>query len=388
MAEDQPSGSTKRSHDDETEETFTIQELIQLNNSEMDEVAAVLGAADENNCSYNKGYMTRQALYACLTCNPDAKNNKSKLAGCCLACSMTCHTDHEFVELYTKRNFRCDCGNKKFPEVPCKLTPEKDDFNEKNQYNQNFYGLYCTCAAPYPNPDDPIEDEMLQCIMCEDWFHTRHLGVPVPPNYSELICINCIRENEFLLHYEGLTLTTVTPANGQEKNVDVVNTSAKENTLDTDEKSESTETDKVKCTKPLVKSDNISAKFMLDDNWRSQLCKCDECIKMYTEKNVLYLIDPEDPVQVYEDQGKARLKQEQEKDDKVLLDQFNAMDRIQQLEFMYRFNDLKEELSNWFKTFFQSKEVLTVNDVQKFFAELREKKSKKPKIEISTNCRY
>ena len=60
-------------------------------------------------------------------------------AGICLACSYACHNDHTLVELYTKRRFRCDCGNSKFPKTnPCKLYENKTPENEKNEYNQNF----------------------------------------------------------------------------------------------------------------------------------------------------------------------------------------------------------------------------------------------------------
>ena len=34
--------------------------------------------------------------------------------GICLACSYHCHDGHEMVELYTKRNFKCDCGTPRF----------------------------------------------------------------------------------------------------------------------------------------------------------------------------------------------------------------------------------------------------------------------------------
>ena len=44
-----------------------------------------------------QGYVTRQALYACATCDPE------NLAGVCLACSLECHEGHELFELYTKR---------------------------------------------------------------------------------------------------------------------------------------------------------------------------------------------------------------------------------------------------------------------------------------------
>ena len=81
---------------------------------------------------------------------------------------------HNLVELYTKRNFRCDCGLSKM-KCDCKLELNKEA-NTRNRYNQNFRGLYCTCHRPYPDPEDSVEDLMIQCVVCEDWFHGRHLG--------------------------------------------------------------------------------------------------------------------------------------------------------------------------------------------------------------------
>ena len=48
-------------------------------------------------CCFFQGYVPRQALYACATCDPE------NLAGVCLACSLECHEGHELFELYTKR---------------------------------------------------------------------------------------------------------------------------------------------------------------------------------------------------------------------------------------------------------------------------------------------
>jgi hypothetical protein len=44
--------------------------------------------------------------------------------------------------------------------------------NVENKYNQNFYGVYCTCGKPYPDPEGD-EDDMLQCAICEDWYHLK-----------------------------------------------------------------------------------------------------------------------------------------------------------------------------------------------------------------------
>lgn len=68
-----------------------------------------------------QGYLSRQALYSCLTCCP--VEGAGGRAGVCLGCSLHCHSSHTLVELYTKRNFRCDCGNSKFVMATCKLAP-------------------------------------------------------------------------------------------------------------------------------------------------------------------------------------------------------------------------------------------------------------------------
>lgn len=36
------------------------------------------------------------------------------------------------------------------------LLQEKDSVNNLNKYSQNFFGLYCTCSRPYPDPDDQV----------------------------------------------------------------------------------------------------------------------------------------------------------------------------------------------------------------------------------------
>lgn len=180
---------------------------------------------------YFQGYIKRQALYACLTCCSDAKFDPSKRAAVCLACSLTCHDNHELVELYTKRNFRCDCGNPKFNSHPCQFTPDKTSLNEDNKYNQNFSGLYCVCHKPYPDPEAPEEDEMIQCIICEDWLHSEHLEADVPPNdqYAEMICKLCMEQNDFLHDYTCYAINSV---ENTEENISVTDINVNVNGTD------------------------------------------------------------------------------------------------------------------------------------------------------------
>lgn len=49
----------------------------------------------------------------------------------------------------------------------------KPEANDLNVYNHNFKGLYCVCQRPYPDSENT--DEMIQCIVCEDWFHSKVL---------------------------------------------------------------------------------------------------------------------------------------------------------------------------------------------------------------------
>lgn len=154
--------------------------------------------------------------------------------GICLACSFECHADHELEELYTKRNFRCDCGNSRFTNGNvCKLRPDKDANNPLNKYNHNFNGLYCVCNKPYPlttssvtvtqepaaSNEDQTEDEMVQCIICEDWFHMGHLkGVDLSQttcessqdDYEDLVCHICMLVTDFLWFYQGEFLSLKT----------------------------------------------------------------------------------------------------------------------------------------------------------------------------------
>jgi E3 ubiquitin-protein ligase UBR7 len=135
-------------------------------------VDLILGGDEGTECTYSQGYKNRQAIFSCRTCTPDGN------AGFCTACSLSCHEGHDVLELWTRRRFRCDCGNSKFGVGICRLQVNKEPENSCNIYNQNYKGVYCICKRPHPDPDLPEQCEMLQCCICEDWFHEHHLGLP------------------------------------------------------------------------------------------------------------------------------------------------------------------------------------------------------------------
>lgn len=106
------------------------------------------------------------------------------------------------VEIFTKRNFTCDCGTTRLPaDSPCTLRinpttntkggvhSEEPDVN--NKYNQNFRNRFCSCECDY----DPFQQKgtMFQCLGLgttetggcgEDWYHPGCL-VGMGPQWFE-----------------------------------------------------------------------------------------------------------------------------------------------------------------------------------------------------------
>lgn len=176
---------------------------------------------DSDVCTYPKS--CRQLVFACLTCR---RQNNGTDIGVCYLCLIQCHSTHELVELFSKRDFSCDCGTSRMhqgsscalraklarelsmtatessttgvlddsssTEGPAKLPrlrtgsisesltfssidlPKADDIPSlDNKYNQNFEGRFCSCKMVY----NPIQETrtMHQCYLgdvCgEDWFH-------------------------------------------------------------------------------------------------------------------------------------------------------------------------------------------------------------------------
>ncbi len=78
--------------------------------------------------------------------------------------AMSTLLDHEQVELFPKRTFRCDCPTSS-TSVACTLHRVLEEPNADNSYGQNFKGMFCRCGRPY---DPTTETEtMLQCVICE-----------------------------------------------------------------------------------------------------------------------------------------------------------------------------------------------------------------------------
>lgn len=404
----------------ELEPVVSLVDVLEEDEELENEACAVLGGSDSEKCSYSQGSVKRQALYACSTCTPEGEEP----AGICLACSYECHGSHKLFELYTKRNFRCDCGNSKFKNLECKLFPDKAKINSGNKYNDNFFGLYCICKRPYPDPEDEIPDEMIQCVVCEDWFHGRHLGA-IPPesgDFQEMVCQACMKRCSFLWAYAAQLAVTKVPAedDGLALNVDGTgdqevikseNGDHQDGALTEDspepgkdaDKEVKTEHTNEPCASSSSESDlqtaftnqslntgsqsdcklrEFKAKhFIKKDtatywplNWRSKLCTCKDCMKMYGDLDILFLTDEYDTVLAYENKGKV--DQAAGKTD-PLMDTLNSMNRVQQVELICEYNDLKTELKDYLKRFADEGTVVKREDIQQFFEEFQSRKRRR-----------
>ena len=120
-------------------------------------------------CTYSLGPI-RQAVYLCLTCTPPASSSSSTSEsttsprGICSACSIACHTDHEQLELFPKRDFRCDCPTHGLAHA-CTLHTKEEAINGANVYGRNFAAAFCRCGRKYDAEKE--KETMIQCVECE-----------------------------------------------------------------------------------------------------------------------------------------------------------------------------------------------------------------------------
>ncbi|TMW64351.1 hypothetical protein Poli38472_012973 [Pythium oligandrum] len=394
-----PNGHEELDEEDD-EEVVTLDEVLQ-EQSELNEAAdAVLGDSSTDNCSYPMGYF-RQPLYACLTCTKASPDDLASMAGVCLACSYHCHPDHELIELYTKREFRCDCGNSRFPNAsasPCTLFAEKEPLNDRNKYSQNFAGQYCECHRPYPDPERTTPEVMVQCVVCEDWLHEEHIfpkeegenATPpkLPAVFDELICFSCMEKHPFLLSYQLFE-----PVDGEDEPSEQETSGGC--VLEHLEASMATKDEQFKKLRPTFWS----------REWRTRLCACSKCVARLEREQIAFLSDPEDSLQAYEE--RARQQEEAEEgagvstltsgtassDNTVNTNVAAAMSSMeqaaqrafqsklsheQQVEMAMGYNHMKEKLQAYLSTFAANGKTVRAQDINGFFEELRQ--TKRPRL--------
>lgn len=249
-------------------------------------------------CTYPLGHV-RQDVYTCRTCTPGFAAQEAaakvgvnglvgltsveKIAGFCRGCRTECHSRPEcdVIDIYSKRGFRCDCGNNRMNNT-CNLHKNKPAPAQKNKdiYNHNFVGKYCRCDKGCDGPG-----EMMQCVVCEDWFHESCLRMPNGLNPAdcdlenikfEFLCRGCAKKLPFLEDYfadRGLfqperSFTFVKPVSQRSE----------------------------LCKRPreVVKGALKGRDMFWSQGFRSKFCRCRECFAMYGHLKCKLLVDRKD----------------------------------------------------------------------------------------------
>eukprot|EP00117_Sycon_ciliatum_P005175 scpid64269/ scgid3169/ Putative E3 ubiquitin-protein ligase UBR7; N-recognin-7 len=291
----------------------------------------------------------------------------------------------------------------------CFPRQDKKPENENNTYNHNFLGKYCTCDRPYPDleplDDSVVDDQMLQCVVCEDWFHERHLGRPVPDEYEEMVCDACVKRCPFLHYYSmhsdlhdthaggdanGSTTATTTStgistASASASSADLGSAAAGANAdASTDVLDSSFESSERQCDleyrqvrRPLpdgIKTIDKASYFRED--WRLELCSCAKCLVMYEELNILFLPDASDTTAAYEELGQANSPSGHSTGS--LEDQgveaLSSLPVVQQVEMSTEYNNMKSELTAFLKPFADSGKTVSDEDIRRFFDQLKDRK--------------
>lgn len=247
---------------------------------------------------------------------------------------------------------------------------------------------------------------MIQCCICEDWFHDEHLalkpsdgvtsqvcghsltlcffflpmachsfcdvqqiprdeeGVPV---YEDFICQICSPVCSFLTLYPEKIWADVKVDSNSPTNACSDTTESNQTPTATEpvKPENSTEAEKPVlrgCTEKLAEPEPFPAAgcaiatgltscigfekkpLFLAKNWRNMLCKCETCLEMYSERKVSYLLDAEDTIAEYENKAKEKRTEKLEKQEGEALDRLNNLDHVTKVEFCHRVNNFKEGL--------------------------------------------
>lgn len=264
-------------NNESTTNTISANELLSSCNMELLIMEKINASPSSKTCTYNEGYKS-QELFSCLTCLKETK----KEAYICLGCSFKCHKDHEMLSLYFKRKVRCDCGNSRFI-TECSLYKNKDYDNIENVYSHNCNGRYCYCDS------EENGNEMIQCIICEDWFHIEHIKLhnanKDAMDKGDFICKKCIQDKIKFI-FEGYDIRNMLPSNVSEE------ISPKKRKLNEIEKANKKCKYEIKEKYKLFVNEIISNEndiIIYANVLESELCHCTECDAKYKSHNVEFL---------------------------------------------------------------------------------------------------
>ncbi|KAJ3020072.1 hypothetical protein HKX48_001378 [Thoreauomyces humboldtii] len=371
------------SHDAQDLDTITAVEYLAQQDSLLHEASEVLSGVVDR-CSYDKGYV-RQRVFSCRTCSLA----EGSTAGTCYACFVSCHTKcDQVVELFYKRHFRCDCGTSKLPGKCTLQKKPEDEANYENTYTGNFKGLFCFCRTLY-DPDTE-EGVMFQCAVCEDWFHDRCIGdVPEDDDDREYVCRDCVEKHAFLRRYDGRpefrflyhgeTVTTELRTSGATRTKRA--REAEDDQLIIEDEEDGPPSRKIQrgltdlepagatttvydCIAPAPPAPRGTKPDLFCSNgWRSTLCRCPNCLVMYAEQKIGFVISEEETWEPEDDENADASPHD------IGLDKLNRMKKEDAINGVLAYQTMRDDLRVFLKKFADENKAVGENDIREYFAE-------------------
>ncbi|KAJ3253279.1 hypothetical protein HK103_000773 [Boothiomyces macroporosus] len=184
--------------------------------------------------------------------------------------------------------------------------------DNENQYNHNFKGINCYCNEIYdPEKEDDI---MHQCLVCEDWFHEKCIGMP-KEEFEEYICSGCVSKHDFLLCY----------ANEQ----------------------------------------GFITNYQLEEYSVKRVSGMLSCMDLYSD--IPFIIEKEESVEPIKDET-----------DKSLIDlgmeKLNHIDRKRAIDGVIAYNGLKRDLLEFLNEFKKNDKIVEQKDILDFFEKRKKRK--------------
>ncbi|KAG8236039.1 hypothetical protein J437_LFUL015417 [Ladona fulva] len=118
-------------------------------------------------------------------------------------------------------------------------------------------------------------------------------------------------------------------------------------------------------------------------NWRKSLCTCPKCKDLYEVEKVSFLLDKDDPVQVYEEEGKAKDSASQYEEG---LRALSSLGHVQKVDAIQEYNMMQTHLKNYLKKFAESKKVVREEDIREFFSEMESRKKQRADVHVPHFC--
>lgn len=145
-----------------------------------------------------------------------------------------------------------------------------------------------------------------------------------------------MKKNDFLYDYSEHAIVPVESEDNENKS----NVNAEDEPEQTVKKMKLSDT---ACIRPKRDGSPVSqetASFWKEE-WRKELCKCAECMRMYESLKVEYLLDLEDTSTYYEEKGKSK---EVPSRYMASLEALSTLPRVNQIDAISSYNTMKEKL--------------------------------------------